>query len=224
MPRGGGHMSRQAQNEKKQRDILSFIYNYLEAKNYSPSIREIQAGLLIKSPATVHKHLNELVKKGFLAKDQGEDNSLRRKSRNVTVTASGASFLGRGLNRNHIPLLTEEITSPVIELGDKSGRTYFPIPPNLDRTDPLFMVALADDAMLDAHLLKDDLVIVRKQENFKDGDIVLVLGPQNLLTCRRYRYKSEKVHLVAENPTANGYYLEEIPPILGKVLSVYRIL
>lgn len=59
---------------KKQKELLSFIENFINEHGYSPSYREIMSGLNYTSVATVALHVNNLIKRGHLRK---RDNSAR---------------------------------------------------------------------------------------------------------------------------------------------------
>ena len=54
---------------KRQNDILDYIKNYIVTHGYPPTIREIGKDLCLSSPATIHAHLANLEKKGFIKKE-----------------------------------------------------------------------------------------------------------------------------------------------------------
>lgn len=59
---------------KKQREMLTFIENFIAGHGYGPSYREIMQGLGYKSVATVAVHIDNLIQKNLLIK---KDNSAR---------------------------------------------------------------------------------------------------------------------------------------------------
>ena len=61
---------------RKQKEILEFIEKYMARKNHSPSIREIANGVDLNSPATVHIHVQNLIQKGYLKRDESTQKSL----------------------------------------------------------------------------------------------------------------------------------------------------
>jgi SOS-response transcriptional repressor LexA len=61
---------------KKQRELLSFIENFIAEHSYSPSYREIMTGLNYTSVATVALHVNNLIKRGHLRKRDRSARSL----------------------------------------------------------------------------------------------------------------------------------------------------
>lgn len=61
---------------KKQKELLSFIESFIAEHGYSPSYREIMAGLNYTSVATVALHVNNLIKRGHLQKRDHSARSL----------------------------------------------------------------------------------------------------------------------------------------------------
>ena len=61
---------------KRQREILDFITDFLNDNGYAPSIREIGDNFDLSSPATVHAHIDNLKKKGFLKTSYNEARSI----------------------------------------------------------------------------------------------------------------------------------------------------
>lgn len=69
---------------KKQRETLDFISDFIEKQGYSPSFREIQRALGVKSVSTVASHVDNLIAKGYLRKSESGVRSLE-------ITTPGAS-------------------------------------------------------------------------------------------------------------------------------------
>jgi SOS-response transcriptional repressor LexA len=61
---------------KKQRELLTFIEQFINQHGYSPSYREIMAGLNYTSVATVALHVNNLISRGHLRKRDHSARSL----------------------------------------------------------------------------------------------------------------------------------------------------
>ena len=81
---------------KKQRDILTFIENFIKEHGYSPSYREIMNGLNYTSVATVSLHVNSLIRRGHLAKRD-------RSARSLEVVKSGATPLAVAAKPIEVP-------------------------------------------------------------------------------------------------------------------------
>jgi len=71
---------------KKQKELLTFIETFVSQHGYSPSYREIMAGLNYNSVATVALHVNNLIKRGHLVKRDRSARSLA-----VTSDSEGAT-------------------------------------------------------------------------------------------------------------------------------------
>lgn len=61
---------------KKQRELLTFIDNFIAGHGYGPSYREIMSGLGYKSVATVAAHVDNLIARGHLRKRDRSARSL----------------------------------------------------------------------------------------------------------------------------------------------------
>ena len=61
---------------EKENDVYRYICEATELNGYSPSVRDIQEALGIKSTATVHSYLNKLESKGYIQKAQGKSRTL----------------------------------------------------------------------------------------------------------------------------------------------------
>lgn len=62
---------------KKQKQLIAFLDNFMVENDYSPSYREIAAGMGLKSVASVAEHIDNLVALGALKRDPGEPRSLQ---------------------------------------------------------------------------------------------------------------------------------------------------
>ncbi|TXG76644.1 hypothetical protein E6P97_03250, partial [Patescibacteria group bacterium] len=69
-------MSETVRPTKKQRELLTFIQEFITEHGYSPSYREIMRGLNYTSVATVALHVNNLIKRGHLQKRDHSARSL----------------------------------------------------------------------------------------------------------------------------------------------------
>ena len=61
---------------KKQKRLMDFLQDFQNNHDYSPSYREIAAGLGLRSVASVAEHIDHLVQQGFLKRSTGASRSL----------------------------------------------------------------------------------------------------------------------------------------------------
>jgi repressor LexA len=200
--------------QAKQFAVLSFIHERVESKGYPPTVREICEAVDLSSTSTVHGHINRLIKQGYLQKDP-------TKPRALEITAAGLEYLGIQEEQNEIPLLGV-VTAGEPILAVEEATDYFPIPPSLaNQTDSLFMLTIRGESMINAGIFNGDKVIVRKQANADNGDIVIAMNSDNEATCKRFFKESDHFRLQPENDTMAPIILTEVS-ILGKVVGLFR--
>ena len=192
-------------NEEKMNAIMDYIRKFSEKNGYTPSVREIGQHCGIKSTATVHNYLGKLRARGFLSK---EDNKKRAVSigRSATVT---------------IPLIgTVTAGQPIFAY--ENYEDYYAFPAGEFRGESLFMLRVKGTSMLDANIFDGDKIIVRRQQDAADGDIVVALT-EDSATVKRIFYRDGKVVLHPENTTMSDMIFEpdEIS-VLGKVVGLIR--
>ena len=79
-------------SSKKQRELLTFVDNFIQSHGYGPSYREVMRALGYKSVSTVAMHIDGLIEKGYLNK---RDNSARSLEVLTTHFSSDTSKLGK---------------------------------------------------------------------------------------------------------------------------------
>lgn len=92
---------------KKQKELLTFIEDFIAQHGYSPSYREIMAGTGHTSVATVSLHVNNLIERGHLAKRD-------RSARSLEVVkpkgaATGISVTPKQLNASEEKWLVQKV-------------------------------------------------------------------------------------------------------------------
>ena len=186
------------------REILSFIKRFTREHGFPPTIREIGLEFEIRSTNGVRYYLTMLEKSGHLKRS----GKISRGIGPVTAPAPGA---GRGFS---IPILGRVAAgqpTDAEELNDGS------LQPNEMFGEPssLFALRVRGDSMIDAGILENDYVLVRKQDSANAGEIVVALL-ENEATVKYFQPRRGTVELVAANP--------KYEPIVVKADSGFRIL
>lgn len=194
-----------------QQRILEYIKSEIQTKGYPPSVREIANAVGLKSTSTVHGHLTRLEKKGLLHRDAmkprameviGDPNFVRNATTAIPVV--GRVTAGQ-------PILAEENVDE-----------YIPIPDAMLGDGEHFILLVKGESMIQAGIMDGDYVIVRKQQEANNGDIVVAMI-EDSATVKRFYKEHGHFRLQPENPTMDPIYTDEVT-ILGKVVSLYRIL
>lgn len=207
-------MSSMKATQSKQIEILHYIWEKVNEHGYPPTVREIGEAVNLSSTSTVHGHIARLERKGYIVKDPS-------KPRALEVTASGMEVLGITPNQKQIPVLgTVTAGEPILAVEEATD--YFPLPSSLANSDqPLFMLQIRGESMINAGILNGDYVIVKKQASAENGDIVIAMTDENEATCKRFFKESDHFRLQPENDTMAPIILTRVS-ILGKVVSLFR--
>ncbi|WP_087066509.1 transcriptional repressor LexA [Intestinibacillus massiliensis] len=188
----------------KQQKILEYIAEFTAQNGYPPSVREIGAEVGLRSPSTVHAHLKTLRDLGYLEKGD-------HKTRALSIRGTAGAV-------QKVPILGQ-VTAGMPILAVEQIEGYLP----MDLTGKYgehFALRIRGESMIGAGILDGDLIVVRKQETARSGQIVVALL-EDEATCKRLKLEDGEIWLMPENPA--------FPPIdgtgctiLGVVVAAYR--
>jgi len=216
MLRGTGVRPREvpvSQLSDRQRQVLDFVRATVAERGYPPSVREIGEAIGLSSPSTVHSHLSALVKAGAIRRDPS-------KPRAIEILEEAAPAPDRDDVRD-VPLVGRIAAgSPVLAVEDVED--VYPLPESLVGSGPVFMLRVKGDSMVDAGILDGDLVVVRRQPDAADGDIVAAMIDDEEATVKRLYRREGTVVLHAENSAYPDMVFSEGVTVLGLVVSVLR--
>lgn len=201
----------------RQQEILDYIAATVEGRGYPPSVREIGEAVGLSSPSTVHSHLSALVKSGRLRRDPSKPRAIE-----VVTDEQPSAGIARGGIRE-VPLVGRIAAGSPI-LAEQDIEEVYPLPTSLVGKEPVFMLEVKGDSMIDAGILDGDLVVVRRQQDADNGDIVAALIDGEEATVKRLRKGDGRVTLIAENPEYAPMVFTDGVEILGRVVSVLRSL
>jgi len=198
----------------RQRQILRVILDTVDRRGYPPSVREIGDGVGLSSPSTVHSHLSTLVEHGYLRRDPS-------KPRAIEVVNDGRQGDLRRAPVRDVPLVGRIAAGSPI-LAEEDIEEIFPLPTELVGNDPVFMLRVSGDSMIDAGIFDGDLVVIRRQPDADDGDLVAALIDGEEATVKRLRRESGRVILIPENRSYEPMVFESGVEIIGRVIAVLR--
>jgi repressor LexA len=194
----------------RQRRILEFINTATHDRGYPPTVREIGEAVGLTSSSSVHSQLENLERKGYLRKDPTKPRAI----------ATGETGAERGVN---VPLVGR-IAAGAPTLADQQVESVLSVPAEFTgRSGEHFALRVAGDSMIDAGIDDGDVVVVRRQDDCDDGDIVAAIQPgpaEDEATVKRLRRENGRVVLIPENPRLDPFELAEGGRVLGKVVSV----
>lgn len=205
---------------ERQQQVLDYIRKTVADRGYPPSVREIGEALGLSSPSTVHSHLTALVAAGALHRDPSKPRAIVvvEEARLASAAADAPSRPGRVRD---VPVLGRIAAGTPI-LAAEQVEEVIPLPVDLVGSDPVFLLEVKGDSMVDAGILDGDLVAVRSQKDARDGEIVAALIDGEEATVKRLRRRGGKVILEAENPAYEPLVYSDGVELVGKVVSVLR--
>jgi repressor LexA len=205
---------------QRQKEILEFVNTHVDGHGYPPTVREIGTAVGLTSPSTVHAHLAKLESAGLIRRDATKPRALevieggrsRREPAPLQIPAGpvGATVL---------PLIGQVAAgSPTV--AEDQVEEYLPLPDQFCR-DADFVLAVRGDSMINAGILDGDYVVVRKQSDARNGEIVVALVDDEDATVKRFFRESGRVRLQPENDSLEPIFPEQVA-ILGTVQAVFR--
>jgi repressor LexA len=198
----------------RQQEILDLILHTVADRGYPPTVREICDAVGLSSPSTVHSHLSALVRSGYLRRDP-------TKPRAIEVIDPGEHTDLRRAPVRDVPLVGRIAAGSPI-LAEEDIEEILPLPTDLVGNDPVFMLRVRGDSMVEAGIFDDDLVVIRRQADAANGDIVAALVDGEEATVKRFRREEGVVTLLAENPDYEPMVFSEGVEVLGRVVAVLR--
>ncbi|NLY54267.1 MAG: transcriptional repressor LexA [Firmicutes bacterium] len=195
---------------KRQEQILNFIKQSVREKGYPPSVREIGAAVGLNSSATVHSHLTSLENKGMIRRDP-------TKPRAIEILDEEFQAVG-----DVVPVpVVGKVTAGSPILAVENIEEFFPLPRHLVRDQEVFILQVKGESMIEAGILDQDHVIVRRQNTADNGDIVVaLLGDE--ATVKTFYKEKNYIRLQPENRALSPILTQEVT-ILGKVIGLFRL-
>jgi len=195
----------------RQQQILDYIKEQIRQKGYPPSVREIGESVGLSSSSTVHGHLARLEEKGFIRRDP-------TKPRAIEIM-EGDFYLTKHRSVN-VPLVGR-VTAGAPILAVENLEDSFPLPYELVRNEDVFMLAVRGESMIEAGILDGDYVIVRRQSDARNGEIVVALVGDEEATVKRFFREKDHIRLQPENQYMEPIIAHDVS-ILGKVVALFR--
>ena len=207
----------------RQREIWSFLVDYVDRHGYPPTVREIGGAVGLASPSTVHAHLANLERAGLLRRDPTKPRALELMGRARAGSTPGAANSAEAVRAElpKLPLLGQIAAGGPL-LADENVEDEIAVPESL-RGD--FLLRVKGDSMIEAGILEGDVVVVRRAQDARDGEIVVALAGEDETTdeatVKRFFREGSRIRLQPENSALEPIYAPHVQ-ILGKVVGVFR--
>ena len=201
-----------AKISSKQREILEYIKQEILNKGYPPAVREICEAVHLKSTSSVHSHLETLEKNGYIRRDPTKPRAIEIIDDNFNLTRREVV---------NVPIIGQVAAGQPL-LAVENIENYFPIPTEFMPNAETFMLKVKGDSMINAGIFNGDKILVQKQSDAQNGDIVVALVDDSA-TVKTFYKEDGHFRLQPENDTMDPIIVNECS-ILGKVFGIMRFL
>lgn len=195
---------------KKQEEILTYIKQEILDHGYPPSVREICEAVHLKSTSSVHAHLETMEKNGYIRRDP-------TKPRAIEIIDDQFQLARREMV--NLPILGKVAAGEPI-FAEQNIEDYFPVPADYMPNQEAFMLKVQGESMIEAGIFDGDMLIVKRQETAKNGDIVVALVDDSA-TVKSFYKEDGYYRLQPENSSMDPIIVDHVA-ILGKVFGVFR--
>jgi repressor LexA len=208
----------------RQWKIVQVIEDSIRCNGYGPSLREIGEAVGLASTSSVSYQLSVLVEKGYLTREAKRPRTavLRDQSQRPAAPEREATA-ARGIAS--VPLVGRIAAGRPI-FADESVEAVIPLPRELVGEGNLIMLRVAGESMIDAAIADGDWVVVRRESDVENGDIVAAMlvsetSSDGEATVKTFKKVNGHVWLIPHNP-AYSPIMADKARIIGKVVSVLR--
>lgn len=216
---------------ERHKKILGVLQTYQDANGYPPSIREIGKQTGISSTSVVNYYLNQLEEEGYIERDRKISRGVRLvKSLNEAAAAVRGAIedlikvpvVGRIVAGAPMPVPGSDFAYYDQESGVEIARSL--LAPG-DKEEDLFALEVQGDSMVDAMVNDGDIVVMKKAQDARNGEMVAVWLTDRDETTLKYFFKENGgVRLQPANPTMQPIFVENprAVQVQGKVVMVIR--
>jgi len=205
----------------RQQEMIKFIGSFSRDKGYPPTIRQIGEAVSISSTSVVNYNLNKLERDGYIMRDLKVSRGVRladgvgrkglRKGDNVSIPLAGYIFASNPVLVGDTPqTATDEVIELTRDLISDEGE--------------LFALRVKGDSMIDAMVNDGDIVVMKKINQARNGEMVAVwLSDRSETTLKHFFLENGRVRLQPANPTMGPIYVDPGNVVIqGKVMLVLR--
>ena len=194
----------------KQKEILEYIKQEILNKGYPPAVREICEAVDLKSTSSVHSHLETLEKNGYIRRDPTKPRAIEIMDDNFNLTRREVT---------NVPIIGNVAAGQPL-LAVENIENYFPIPVELLPNAETFILNVKGESMINAGIYDGDQILVQRQSDACNGDIVGALVDDSA-TVKTFYKENGHFRLQPENDTMDPIIVEDCQ-ILGKVFGMFR--
>jgi len=200
---------------RKEREVLEFLVQFQNQFGYSPTLSEIAKATNHRSNATVHSIIRSLVEKGYVQKVEGNSRVLK------VIDAKIASTMGGTATSIELPLMGFTAAGKPLEPHTDPNATLQVSASLLSGQKTAYALQVKGESMIEDGILDGDYVIIEKEHEVKNGDIVVALVDGSMATLKKFYRTDGKVELRPANATMQSIWPTSVA-IQGRCVALVR--
>jgi repressor LexA len=194
---------------KRQKQIIDYVNGYIGEQGYAPTLQEIGDFFGLSSLATVHKHLKNLERKGYIRRQWNH-------SRALEVIPRGGSA---GVHT--LPLLGTVAAGVPIEAVENPETIS--VPEEFVRRQPTFCLRVRGDSMVDEGIRDGDYIIVEGRQTANEGETVVALIDGQATVKKFFHTGDGRIRLEPANASMSPIFVpQEDLTVRGVVVGLMR--
>ena len=200
---------------RKEREVLEFIVQFQNQYGYSPTLTEIAGATGHRANSTVHSLIASLVDKGYVQKVEGNarvlkviddkiNSTMRGNTVSIELPLMGFIAAGKPLEPHTDPNATFQVSASMLS-GQKTA----------------YVLQVKGESLIEDGIFDGDYVIIEKEKEVHNGDIVVALVDDNLATLKKFYKENDRVVLKPANSTMQPIYPTRLT-LQGRVVGLVR--
>jgi DNA (cytosine-5)-methyltransferase 1 len=191
----------------KQKHVFDFISRYIQETGVSPTIEEIRKELKLKAVSTVQEHVNSLIDKKYLSRN---NNSIR----NLFPIKNIPQIV-------HVPIIGYIAAGFPIEAIEVPQSTVSLVNSKITSTKDYYALKVSGDSMIDDGIFDGDIVVIKKQSVAENGQTVVAIIDDNKATLKKLYRERKRFRLEPSNQEMLPFYRDEVE-VRGVVVQIIR--
>ncbi len=205
---------------RRERELLTFIWQFQERNGYSPTLREMADAMNRRAPSTIHSLIRGLVEKGYLQKVDGNMRTLKILKKDQIGALIGEKVKGVGTTIS-LPLMGFIAAGQPLEPHTDPEATLDVASSMISGKRTSYALQVKGNSMIEDGIFDGDFVVVEKTDVCNEGDIVVALVDDSLATLKRFYKKEGRIVLMPSNSEMEPIYPNECR-IQGVVTGLVR--